>query len=426
VFICKQTNHGYNLHLVPPELSWNLSPKIELVYLLMNFMPNELTNSVNDGLHPASAERSDGSLWLNCWDFIGILIGCKQYKDWCGKGNLTPFAFPYNGDCTNIFLKEDVHEVMVEFKEFLLHVFDSAGKTLLCLQAVQAQLIALLGGEQDFCLYVKKHPETFFSVPSTKEYEILRTCHPEFLLNKKYRNEHTPFYATRSDLVYTIVHTYLDDQVECTTTSNIIEKVRGSAGFEILVCVARERNERNGKRQIKKMKTGMHPWQVHAKTILDEWGNNVSEVENVLSIYESINQSKKMKTGMHNFQVAAKKFLDKWGVDVPKGEKVLSIYESKRQKDLLDNCKHNFQAKGFIEESSKRMSDLSAKGKHNFQKLLKETIEKRDINLRLARIANAMDSWDKQFELFKSLMSCYQEVNVRGFLFNKEKQTPRE
>ena len=133
-----------------------------------------------------------------------------------------------------------------------------------------------------------------------------------------------------------------------------------------------------------------------------------------------------MKTGTHNFQVAAKTVLDKWGIDVPKGENVLSIYESKRQKDLLDNGKHNFQAKGFIEESSKRMSDLSAKGKHNFQKLLKVTIEKRDINLRLARIANAMDSWDKQFELFKSLMSCYQEVNVRGFLFNKEKQTPRE
>ena len=37
VFIGKQTNHGYNLHLVPPELLWNLSPKIELVYLLMNY-----------------------------------------------------------------------------------------------------------------------------------------------------------------------------------------------------------------------------------------------------------------------------------------------------------------------------------------------------------------------------------------------------
>ena len=110
----------------------------------MNYTPNELTKSVNDGLHPASAERLDGSLRSNCWDFIRISIGNKLYKDRCGKGNFTPFAFPYNGDCTNIFPKKDVREIIVEFKEFLLHVFDSAGKTLLCLQAVQDQLIALL------------------------------------------------------------------------------------------------------------------------------------------------------------------------------------------------------------------------------------------------------------------------------------------
>ena len=204
----------------------------------MNYMPNELPNSVNDRLHPASTERLDGSLWSNCWDFIRISIRNKLYKDWCGEGNFTLFAFPYNGDCTNIFLKKDVRKIMVEFKEFLLCVFDSAGKTLLCSQAVQAQLIALLGGEQDFCLYAKKHPENFFSAPSAKEYEILTACHPEFLLNKKYRNKHTPFYATRSDVVYTIVCAYLGDQVECTLASNIIEKIGGSAGFEILVCAA--------------------------------------------------------------------------------------------------------------------------------------------------------------------------------------------
>ena len=116
VFIGKQTNHGYNLHIVPQELPLNLSPEIELVYLLMNYMPNQLTNSVNDGLHPASAERSDGSLRSNCWNFIRISIGNNLYKDQCGKGNFTPYAFPYNGDCTNIFLKGGVSKIMVEFK----------------------------------------------------------------------------------------------------------------------------------------------------------------------------------------------------------------------------------------------------------------------------------------------------------------------
>ena len=61
------------------------------------------------------------------------------------------------------------------------------------------------------------------------------------------------------------------------------------------------------------MKTGTHNFQVAAKTILDEWGVNVPEGENVMSIYESI----KMKTGTHNFQVHAKTILDEWGVNVP-------------------------------------------------------------------------------------------------------------
>ena len=294
----------------------------------MNYTPNELTKSVNDGLHPASAERLDGSLRSNCWDFIRISIGNKLYKDRCGKGNFTPFAFPYNGDCTNIFLEKDVCKIMVEFKEFLLHVFDSASKTLLCLQGVQAQLIALLGRERDFHSYANKHPETFFSALSAKQYKILTTCHPEFLLNEKYRNKHTPFYATRSDVVYMIVRAYLGDKFECTLASNMIKKVGVFAQFKILKCAARERNERNRKRQSKKMKSGTHPWQVHAKTKLDEWGVNVPKGENVLSISESINQSKKMKSGTHNFQVAAKTVLDEWGVDVPKGENVLSIYKS--------------------------------------------------------------------------------------------------
>ena len=137
-------------------------------------------------------------------------------------------------------------------------------------------------------MYPKEHPETFFSAPSTKEYEILTKCHPEFLLNEMYRNEHTPFYATCSDLVYTIVRAYLGNQVGCTEANNIIKKVGGSAGFEILIRAAQERNKRNSKRQSKKMKTGTHQFQVAAKTVLDEWGVDVPKGENVLSIYKSI------------------------------------------------------------------------------------------------------------------------------------------
>ena len=95
-------------------------------------------------------------------------------------------------------------------------------------------------------MYAKEHPGTFFSAPSAKQYKILTTCHPKFLLNETYRNEHTPICAKRSDVVYTIVCAYLGDQVECTLASNIIEKVLRSGGFKILRRAAQERNKRNG------------------------------------------------------------------------------------------------------------------------------------------------------------------------------------
>ena len=106
--------------------------------------------------------------------------------------------------------------------------------------------------------------------------------------------------------------------------------------------------------------------------------------------------------------MATSTILDEWGVDVPEGENAISIYlyASMLQKDLLDKGKHNFQAKGFIEENSKRANNLIAKGEHPFQKMSKESIEKTNIKIRLIKIANAMDVWDKQFESFKSLMSC--------------------
>jgi hypothetical protein len=192
--------------------------------------------------------------------------------------------------------------------------------------------------------------------------------------------------VTRSDLVYSIVCSYLSDQVGCTEARNIIEKVGGSAGFEILIHASQEKNKCNSKRQSKKMKTGTHNFQVAAKTILDEWGVNVPEGENVMSIYESI----KMKTGTHNFQVHAKTILDEWGVNVPKGENVMSIYESEKMKTGT----HSFQvaAKTILDEwgvnvpeGEKVMSIYESEkmktGTHNFQVAAKTILDEWGVNV---------------------------------------------
>ena len=150
--------------------------------------------------------------------------------------------FPCNRDSTDFFLEEDVRKIMAKYKEFLLD-FDAADRTLHYSQVVQAQLMALL---------VRDYPDTFFSLSEEK---IKTACHPKYLLNRKYRNEHTQSHAKRWDLVvYTLVCTYLlgDDQIECTEANNIIEETGGSTAFELLICAAVERNKRNSEHQSKR------------------------------------------------------------------------------------------------------------------------------------------------------------------------------
>jgi len=75
VFLDKQTIDGSVLHLVPPLLPWDASHDVKVIVLLMHYMPSQLTNSVKGDLHPASAERSDGSLRSNCWELVQQSVG---------------------------------------------------------------------------------------------------------------------------------------------------------------------------------------------------------------------------------------------------------------------------------------------------------------------------------------------------------------
>jgi hypothetical protein len=106
-------------------------------------MPTQLTNSVKGDLHPASAERSDGSLRSNCWELVCQSVGNGLYKIQCVKMNFSPWLHPYNGKHTDIFLMEDSLVIMVSYQVFLLSVFNTVAKTHLCSQAVQNQVMAL-------------------------------------------------------------------------------------------------------------------------------------------------------------------------------------------------------------------------------------------------------------------------------------------
>ena len=133
-------------------------------------MTSNLANSVSGGLHPACATCTDGTLWSCCWELIRLPLSATLYKDLCGKANFTPFAYPYNGDSTDVFSDEDVDSIMAAYREFLLVVFEVVsgddGQTHLCSQAVLDKVTSLLGGKTAFHKY--DHPDTFFSIPKSE------------------------------------------------------------------------------------------------------------------------------------------------------------------------------------------------------------------------------------------------------------------
>ena len=113
--------------------------------------------------------------------------------------NFSLWAHPYNGKRTDIFSTEDSLETMENYQVFLLTVFGTIARTHLCSQAVHNQVMASYGGKATFHPYVKAHPNTFFSTLNDK---LQTCCHPEFLINKKFRNEHSESYAYLWDVIY--------------------------------------------------------------------------------------------------------------------------------------------------------------------------------------------------------------------------------
>jgi len=92
----------------------------------MHHMPTQLTNSVKGDLHPASAERSNGSLRSNCWELVCQSVGNGLYKIQCVKMNFSPWLHPYNGKHADIFSMEDSLVIMG-----LIRFFSCQSSTLL-------------------------------------------------------------------------------------------------------------------------------------------------------------------------------------------------------------------------------------------------------------------------------------------------------
>jgi hypothetical protein len=78
VFDGKQTVDGSTLQLVPPSFpwldQWNLDDK-GILTLIMHYMPTQLSNSLSDDLHPATATRSNGDLRSTCWQLVCQSVG---------------------------------------------------------------------------------------------------------------------------------------------------------------------------------------------------------------------------------------------------------------------------------------------------------------------------------------------------------------
>ena len=154
------------------------------------------------------------------------------------------------------------------------------------------------------------HPDKFFFA---LEDSFQTCCHPEFLLNKRYRNEHTKRYAKLWDEIYSEIRSYFGNPDKCIKANNIIIELEGSGSFELLKKSVEEKNARTSERMRDLVERGEHSWQQP----------------------EFINAHSKRT--------------------------------SERMRALVDVGEHLFQLPAFIEENSKRARALVERGEHHWQ-----------------------------------------------------------
>jgi DNA mismatch repair ATPase MutS len=106
--------------------------------------------------------------------------------------------------------------------------------------------------------------------------------------------------------------------------------------------------------------------------MLNDRGIHIPDGADVLSLYQSVVQEEKIKDGVHNFQIYAAEMLAIMGIPVPIDGNVLSIY-NKAQFDL---------------------------GLSPLQNMSEESTAKKDNNMHLTKMANALPEWNTSFANF--------------------------
>ena len=125
---------------------------------------------------------------------------------------------------------------MDSYFHFFVTVFDVTNKVQLCSIAVKNQVISLFCGEANFNLYLADNNGKFISA-TNDEKKYITCCHPEALLNPKYRNANTPGYAIIWDEIYTLIRSFFGNSDSCQEAANIINGVGGTQSFELMKLV---------------------------------------------------------------------------------------------------------------------------------------------------------------------------------------------
>jgi hypothetical protein len=157
--------------------------------------------------------------------------------------------------------------------------------------------------------------------------------------------------------------------------------------------------------QKEKIKDGMHPFQKHAREMLDMMGVEVPIGGNVLSIY----QKELLALGVHPWQVHVRTKLVEMDEEIEDDANVLSLY----QKKLMKENKHSLQKYAAmmlaimgipvpVDGDANRIyqKTLFDLGIHNFQHVSEEQNDKRDINMRLSKMAKALPEWKRSYADF--------------------------
>ena len=218
------TRSGDPAVFIHPWLPWYAPVLTTILVLWLHFCPSSLENAL-DGRSPAGATFSDGTTTLisSTWQLIHLALGPAYWST--VRLNIIPFEFPYGGQPTDVYSKENFALVMDEYHKFVLRVIHLADKSQFCSVGVRERFKKLLGGEKKYAEFAEENESKFVSPQPP--------VHPEKLLNAMFHSPNSfESECAEFDAVYTDVRKHLGADGESVVGANIFNKVEGSEAFE--------------------------------------------------------------------------------------------------------------------------------------------------------------------------------------------------